>query len=178
DLPDLLHALLAFGLLGEQLALASNIAAIAFRRHVFAHRRDCFAGNDAAADGGLNGDFEHMAADFAAEFVDELAAAALGLRAVDNNREGIDEVAVHQDIDADEIIGAVADQFIIHRAIAARDALQLVVQVVDHFRERQFRDEHDALRAEIFHAHEDAAAVGDHRHQVADVLGRDNEADL
>src|SRR5205809_405590 len=40
DLADLLHALLARGLLGPQLALARDVAAVTLRRHVLLHRRD------------------------------------------------------------------------------------------------------------------------------------------
>src|SRR5262249_17377926 len=36
DLADLLHALLPLRLLGEKLALAGDVAAVAFRRHVLA----------------------------------------------------------------------------------------------------------------------------------------------
>src|SRR5262249_56192682 len=38
DLPDLLHALLSFLLALEQLPLPRDVAAVALRRHVLAHR--------------------------------------------------------------------------------------------------------------------------------------------
>ena len=46
DLPDLLHPLLAFFLLLEQLALAGDVAAVTLREHVLAHRLDRFARDD------------------------------------------------------------------------------------------------------------------------------------
>src|SRR3979411_1921717 len=49
DPADALHALLAFLLLFEQLPLAGDVAAIALREHVLAHRLDGLAGDDAAA---------------------------------------------------------------------------------------------------------------------------------
>src|SRR5207247_3278167 len=53
DAAHLLHALLAFLLLLEQLALARDVAAIALGGDVLAHRLHRLARDDAAADGGL-----------------------------------------------------------------------------------------------------------------------------
>src|SRR5690606_34341870 len=47
DAADRLHPLLAFLLLGPQLALARDVAAVALGGHVLAHGRDRFAGDDA-----------------------------------------------------------------------------------------------------------------------------------
>ena len=70
-----LHALLAFLLLFEELALAGDVAAIAFGEDVFAHGGDVFAGDHAAADGGLERDFEHLAGNQFSQAADEFAAA-------------------------------------------------------------------------------------------------------
>src|SRR4029077_3555586 len=51
DRADDLHALLAFLLLLEQLALAGHVAAVAFRQHVLALGLDGLPGDDARADG-------------------------------------------------------------------------------------------------------------------------------
>ena len=53
DFADALHALLAFLLLFEQLALPRDVAAIAFREHVLPECLDAFARDDAAPDGRL-----------------------------------------------------------------------------------------------------------------------------
>src|SRR5436853_1407575 len=82
DLADLLKALLAGGLLGPELALAGDVAAVALGGDVLAHRGDGLAGDDPAADGRLDGDLEQMPVDLAAQLLDELAAAALGRPAV------------------------------------------------------------------------------------------------
>src|SRR5262249_33152212 len=66
-LPHLLHALLARRLLGPQLALAGDVAAVALRRHVLAHRRDRLAGDHPAADRRLDGDLEHVPVDLATQ---------------------------------------------------------------------------------------------------------------
>src|ERR1700730_9067076 len=61
DAADALHALLAFLLLFEQLALARDVAAVALREHVLAHRLDGLAGDDAAANRRLDRHLEHLA---------------------------------------------------------------------------------------------------------------------
>src|SRR5436309_8445125 len=71
DLADLLHPLLAGGLLGPELALAGDVAAVALGGHILFDGRDGFAGDDPAADGGLDGDLEQMAVDLAAQFLGE-----------------------------------------------------------------------------------------------------------
>src|SRR5262245_11497554 len=53
DLAHLLHALLTRGLLGPELALAGDVAAVALRSHVFAHCSDRLARNNARPDRGL-----------------------------------------------------------------------------------------------------------------------------
>src|SRR3954462_8055504 len=58
---DPLHALLAFLLFLEQLPLARDVAAVTLGQHVLAHRLDGLARDDAAADGGLNRNLEHLA---------------------------------------------------------------------------------------------------------------------
>src|SRR6476659_10000737 len=68
---DALHALLAFGLLLEELALSADVAAVAFREDVLAHRADGLARDDAPADRRLHRDVEHLARDQRAELLDE-----------------------------------------------------------------------------------------------------------
>ena len=51
----------------EQFFLAGDVAAVALGEDVLAERTDGFAGDDAGADGGLDGDFEELARDFAAD---------------------------------------------------------------------------------------------------------------
>src|SRR6476661_11274766 len=55
DAADVLHPLLAGLLLLEQLALAADVAAVALGEDVLADRPDVLAGDDARADGGLDG---------------------------------------------------------------------------------------------------------------------------
>src|SRR5690242_6799223 len=59
-LADPLHALLAFFLLFQQLALAADIASIALGDDVLADGGDGLSRDDLASDGRLNGDLEHL----------------------------------------------------------------------------------------------------------------------
>src|SRR6188768_3202459 len=61
DAPHLLHALLAFLLLLEKLALAADVAAVTLGGDVLAHRAHSLAGDDAGAERGLDGDLVLLA---------------------------------------------------------------------------------------------------------------------
>src|SRR5688572_18686565 len=63
DAADALHALLAFLLLLQQLALARHVAAVALGGDVLADRLDRLARDDLAADRGLQRDLEEVAVD-------------------------------------------------------------------------------------------------------------------
>src|SRR4051812_15550503 len=78
DAPDLFHALLAFFLLLEQLALARHVAAVALREYVLAQRLDRRARDDLRADRGLDRDIELLARNEILHALDELAAATFG----------------------------------------------------------------------------------------------------
>ena len=69
DVADHLHPLLALFLLLEQLALAGDVAAVALGEHVLAHRPDRLAGDDPAADRGLDRHLEHLARDQLAQLL-------------------------------------------------------------------------------------------------------------
>ena len=61
DGANLAHALFAFLLLFQQLALTGDVAAVALGCHVFTHLANRFAGNDFCADGRLHGNVELLA---------------------------------------------------------------------------------------------------------------------
>src|ERR1043166_5433021 len=70
DLAELAHALFAFLLLLEQLALARGIAPVAFGGHVLAERAHGLARDDAAADRRLDWNLEHGRRDQLFELLD------------------------------------------------------------------------------------------------------------
>ena len=59
--------------------------------------------------------------------------------------ERVERLAVHQDVELHEVVGAVADELVVHRRVAARDALQLVVEVEEHLAERHLVGDDDAV---------------------------------
>src|ERR1700679_962946 len=87
---DAFHALLSFFLLFEQFAFAADVSAVALGDDVFANRADRFAGNDPAADGGLNGNFEHLARNQFTQARHQIVPALVGLVAVANHRQCVD----------------------------------------------------------------------------------------
>src|SRR5215210_7952181 len=84
DAADLLHALLAFLLLLEQLALARDVAAVALGDHVLAHGLDRLARDDLRPDRGLDGHLELLARDLLAQPLGQRAAGVVGLVLVDD----------------------------------------------------------------------------------------------
>src|SRR5436305_11986015 len=95
------HAFLALFLLLEELALARRVAAVAFGGDVLAQRGNRFAGDDLAADRGLDRDLEQMARDELLQALAHDAAARFGIGAVDDHRERVDRLAVDQDAHLD-----------------------------------------------------------------------------
>jgi len=77
--PKLFHGFLPSFLFLEQLALARDIAAVAFGEHVLAQRLHGGARDDRAADRRLHGDLEHLARDEFVHLVDELAASLVAV---------------------------------------------------------------------------------------------------
>src|SRR5215211_2419878 len=76
---DLLHALLPLLLLLEELALAADVAAVALRDHVLAHRLHRLARDDLRADRCLDRHLELLARDLLAQALDEHAPGGIRL---------------------------------------------------------------------------------------------------
>jgi hypothetical protein len=134
-------------LLVEELALARDVAAIAFGGDVLAQRRGergpparCGAsnspltlpGDDLAAERGLDRDLEQMAGDEVLEALAELAAPGLGGGAVDDHAEGVDRLAAGQAVHPDEVAVAVADLVIFEAGWSHRWTRPLVVPCQAH----------------------------------------------
>jgi hypothetical protein len=71
----------------EEFVFASDIAAVELGGDVFAEGADVFAGDDFAADGGLEGDLEGLFGDDFLELFDDAAAEAKGFVAVGDETE-------------------------------------------------------------------------------------------
>src|SRR6266566_4318889 len=178
DRSHLLHALLSFFLLLEQLALARDVAPIALGGHVLAQRADGLAGDHLGADRGLNHDLEQLARDELLQLFGDLLAPLVRFVAVDDDRERIHGFAVEQHVELDEVRRPVLQELVIQRGIAARDRLQLVVEIEDDFGERELPGEVHAGRVHVVHATVHAAALLAQLHDRADVLRRRDDPRL
>src|SRR5947207_6598444 len=129
DHPDLLHPLLAGFLFFEQLALATDVAAVTLREHVLALGLDGLARDDPRADRRLDRDVEHLPRDLLAEPLDERTSALVGEVAVNDERQRIDGLAADEHVDPDEVARTEAGHVVVEAGVAAGARLQLVVVV-------------------------------------------------
>src|SRR6266571_1923542 len=118
--PDLLHPFLAFLLLLQELALAGDVAAVALGQHVLAHGGDVLAGDDLAADGGLDRHLEQLARDHLAQLLRQGAPLHGGTLAVHDERQRVHRLAVHQDVELHEVRLPPACVVVIQGRVAAR----------------------------------------------------------
>src|SRR6185295_8130277 len=121
DPADLFHPLLAFLLLLEQLALAGDVAAIALGGDVLAHGLDRLAGDDPAADRGLDRDLVELARDHRAQLLGEGLALLVGLLAVDDDGERVHRIAVEEDVELDHVGGPELQEVVVEGGVALVD---------------------------------------------------------
>ncbi len=162
----------------EEFHFSGDVAAVELGGYVFAEGLDGFAGDDLAADADLQGDLELVLGDGAAELDEQAAAAFFGLGAVDDEAEGIDGGAVDEEVDFGEVALLEAEELIVHGRIAAADALEDVVEVVDDLGQRGAVFHHDAGGAEVLGFDELAAAVLGEFHDAADGFGGGDDLEL
>src|SRR6266542_1556536 len=99
DGTDPLHALLAFLLLLEELALARDVAAVALGEHVLAHRPDRLAADDMRADCRLDRHFEHLSRDQLLELFHQRLPNPEGIGPMDDQGERVDRLAADHDVE-------------------------------------------------------------------------------
>src|SRR5690242_7941884 len=157
DGPDLLHALLPFLLLLEQLALARDVAAVALGRHVLAEWADRFPRDDLGPDRRLDHHLEQLPRDQLPQLLRDLAAPLIRLVAMDDHRERVHRVAVQHHVELHELRLPVLEELVIERRVPSRDGLQLVVEVENDPRGREPPAELDAGRVDVVHARVHAA---------------------
>src|SRR5215510_783587 len=172
DGSHLLHALLSFLLLLEQLALAGDVAAVALGEHVLAQWANRLPRDHLGSDRGLDDHLEQLARNHLLQFLGDLAAPLVRLVGVDDHAEGVDRLAVQKDIEFDELARAVAQELVVERCIAAADRLQLVVEVENDFGERELEGELDARGVDVVHPLVHAAPFLPQLHHPTDVLRR------
>ena len=102
----------------------------------------------------------------------------VGIVLVHDRRQRIHRLAVDQDLQLLQLIGAVFEELVIQRGVAARAALELVEEVDDDLGERDFVIELDPVRGRVFLALVDAAPLGDQVHDRAVVIGGRDDLDV
>jgi hypothetical protein len=131
-----------FFLLVQQLALARDIAAIAFGGHVLAQRADRFARDDASADGRLDGDLEHLPRNQILQALAQHTPAIIGLGAMHDDGQRVHRFGIDQDGEFHQLALGVAVDMVVEARIAACAGFKAIVEIEHHFIERQAVDGH------------------------------------
>src|SRR5216117_967224 len=174
----LLHPLLSFLLLFEQLALPRDVAAVALGGHVLAQRPDRPARDHLGPDRRLDHDLEQLPRDQLLQLFGELLAPLVRLVAVDDDGEGVHRVTVEEQVELHQVRRPVFEKLVIERGVAARDGLQLVVEVEDDLGQRKLPAEVHARRVHVVHRLVDPAALLAELHDRPDVFGRRHDPRL
>src|SRR5438067_487929 len=172
DLADAFHALFAFFLVLEEFAFPVAIAAVAFRGYVFAQRRNPLPRDYLSTERGLDRHLVELARDDFLQLRRQHPAAVLRAVAMDDGGKRIDRLAVHEQVELYQSRGAITGVLVIHRAVTAGHALDLVVEVHQDFVQRQLAMEHDAAGIERFGVVHDSALFQNQLQDVADVFVR------
>src|SRR6266545_1612128 len=178
DRPDLLHALLALFLLLEEFALPRDVAAVTFGGHVLAQGPDGLARDHLGADRRLNHHLEQLPWDELLQLLGDLAAPLVRLVRVDDDAERVHRVAVEQHVELYQLGRPVGEELVVERRVAARDRLQLVVEVENDLGERKLPVELDARRVEVVHSLIHAPPLLTQIHDAADVVRRHEDPRL
>jgi len=89
-----------------------------------------------------------------------------------DTREGIHRLGVHEHVQLHHVALHVFIRLVIHRAKAARDAFDAVMEIDQDLVQRNQACQHHAARVECFRVIQIAAFLGDQRHHVTDVFVR------
>ena len=87
----------------------------------------------------------------------------------------VHDFAVHEHVELHELVRAVAGVLVVHRAVAARDALHLVHEIHEDFIQREIHAEHDAARVKRLGVIYEAALVHDELEHGRNVFVRDHD---
>ncbi len=95
-----------------------------------------------------------------------------------NRSQRVHRLAVDQDFQFLQFIGAIFGKLVIQRGVALGARLQLIEEVHDQLRERDGVIQLDAVRGRIFRPSEFAAPPRDHFHDGAVILGGGDDFDV
>src|SRR5699024_3612709 len=154
DGTDVLHALLTFLLLLQQLALTRNVTAVTLGEDVLAQRADVLTRDDLRADGSLDRHLELLARDQVLELHGHLIAVVVSILAVHDRAERIDRLALQQDIHLHQIRLLLAGLLVIQGGVALGAGLQGIEEVEDDLAQRDAVAQlHAVLREEVHVLH-------------------------
>src|SRR6267154_1917326 len=158
--------------------LRQSDAAVALGGDVLAEGAHSFAGDDLAADRGLDRNLEHVGRDQLFQLLHHGAAAAFGAGAMYQHGKRIDGLAVDQDLHLDQVGGLVVGEVVVERGVALRNRFEAIVEVEHHLVEGQVVFDHGAA-AHIGEFHLVAAAVLAQLEHAAEIFvgGQDGGAD-
>ena len=180
DVTDLLHTFLTAFLFLEQFALTADITAVTLGEDIFADLLDGLAGNDLGSDSGLDSDVELLTRKEFFEFLTHATTEIDGIVAVGEGREGIDLLAVEEDIQFDEVGRSEAVHVPIEGGVALGDGFEFVVEIDDDLAERHVEEKLHAVAGDILLLDEFTTFAETECHDRTDVVGGgdDGRADI
>jgi hypothetical protein len=122
------------------------------------------------ADGRLQRDLEHLARDQLAHALDQNLAALVGEVAMDDHRKRVHRLARDQHVQPHHRRDAISGQMVIERRVAARRALQPVVEIEHDLVQRQLVESASRARADVFELLLHAALLFEQRQNAAQIL--------
>ena len=123
----------------------------------------------------MDRDRKHLARDQFFQLEADVATPFVRARPVHDHRERVDGIAVQDHVHLHEIGRLVAGQLVVEGGVSAAQRLELVVEVEDDLAERKVVGQVRPVLARVLHAPEDTAPVLRQLHDVAHVLGRDDD---
>src|SRR5437879_7778808 len=119
DLADALHSFFSFFLFLQQFAFPGDVAAVAFRGHVFSHGRNALARNNSPTDRCLDRHLIKLPWNHYLQLRRQLTSPARHAVFVHNRRERVDRLTIYQQIELHQFRRAITRVLIIHRTITA-----------------------------------------------------------
>src|SRR3990172_5503528 len=150
---QLLHPLLPLLLPLQELSLSGDIAPVQVGSDLFAKGLDALPGDDLAPDRSLQHNLKELSGDELAESGHELPSPLIGLIPLDDGRQGIHRLPVHQDVELHQVPLPVVDQLIIQRAVPPRQRFEPVVEIEDDLGQREIVGEDGAALLDVFQTH-------------------------
>ena len=130
------------------------------------------------ADRALDGDLELLAGDGLGQPLAVAQRPRARELAVDELGEGVDLLAVHEDVDLDHVPQAVVEELVVERPVALGDGFEPVVKVVDHLSQGDFEYHFQAFVGQVLIVLVDAPSIHAKLHNCSHIPVRHNDGRL